>query len=96
MALQYISDHSGNYTAVVIPINEWYNITAVHQGLKALESVDEIIKNANLQIIKDAFLNNFLSSEVNPKFLVVLISSKTSPFIPSDISTNTFPSLCFI
>jgi hypothetical protein len=30
MALQYISDNSGNHTAVVIPIDEWNNITAVH------------------------------------------------------------------
>jgi hypothetical protein len=38
MALQYISDNSGNHTAVVIPIDEWNNITAVHTELKELES----------------------------------------------------------
>ena len=38
MALQYISDNSGNHTAVVIPIEEWNNITALHHDLKELET----------------------------------------------------------
>jgi hypothetical protein len=38
MALQYISDNSGNHTAVVIPIEEWNNITALHEDLKDLEN----------------------------------------------------------
>jgi len=37
MELQYISDEAGNYTAVIIPIAEWNNITAKHEDLKALE-----------------------------------------------------------
>ena len=37
MALQYISDNSGNHTAVVIPINEWNNLTAQYGDLKKLE-----------------------------------------------------------
>ncbi|HEY5325993.1 MAG TPA: hypothetical protein VIJ27_03255 [Mucilaginibacter sp.] len=36
MALQYISDNSGNHTAVIIPITEWNNITATHEDLKEL------------------------------------------------------------
>lgn len=36
MALQYISDDSGNHTAVVIPIAEWNDITAKHVDLKEL------------------------------------------------------------
>ena len=42
-ALQYISDNSGNHTAVIIPIAEWNNITAKHQDLKSLENSGEII-----------------------------------------------------
>jgi hypothetical protein len=38
MALQYISDNSGNHTAVIIPIDEWNNIIAVHTDLKELEN----------------------------------------------------------
>jgi len=41
MALQYISDNSGNHTAVIIPISEWNNITAKHEDLKKLEGTDE-------------------------------------------------------
>ncbi len=38
MALQYITDDSGNHTAVIIPINQWNNLTATHEDLKQLES----------------------------------------------------------
>jgi hypothetical protein len=38
MDLQYISDTEGRHTAVVIPIEEWNNITAKHEDLKRLES----------------------------------------------------------
>jgi hypothetical protein len=36
MELQYISDSSGNHTAVIIPINEWDSILAKHTDLKEL------------------------------------------------------------
>jgi len=36
MALQYISDNSGNHTAVIIPITEWKNLVAKHHDLKKL------------------------------------------------------------
>lgn len=36
MSLQYISDDSGNHTAVIIPINEWNEITAKHEDIKVL------------------------------------------------------------
>ncbi|WP_224746354.1 hypothetical protein [Mucilaginibacter glaciei] len=36
MALQYISDDAGNQTAVVIPINQWNEITARHEDIKEL------------------------------------------------------------
>ncbi len=45
MELQYISDISGNHTAVVIPIDEWNNITDKHQDLKELVGVKEIPSN---------------------------------------------------
>ena len=37
MDLQYLSNTQGKHTAVVIPIDEWNNITAKHQDLKDLE-----------------------------------------------------------
>jgi hypothetical protein len=42
MALQYISDNSGNHTAVIIPINEWNEITTIHEDLKKLENQEKI------------------------------------------------------
>lgn len=36
MDLQYISDSNGKHTAVIIPIDEWNNITTKHQDLKTL------------------------------------------------------------
>lgn len=35
--MQYIKDNNGNTTAVVIPIEEWKQITEKHQDLKQLE-----------------------------------------------------------
>ncbi len=37
MPMQYIKDNSGTTTAVVIPIEEWKQITIKHQDLKQLE-----------------------------------------------------------
>jgi hypothetical protein len=37
MDLQYLSDTQGNHTAIVIPIDQWNDITAKHQDLKTLE-----------------------------------------------------------
>ena len=37
MNLQYISDARGRHTAVVIPIEDWNNITAQYEELKELE-----------------------------------------------------------
>jgi hypothetical protein len=39
MDLQYISNESGEKTAVIIPIEEWKHITDKHQDLKDLENV---------------------------------------------------------
>jgi hypothetical protein len=36
MSLQYISDSAGHHTAVIIPIEEWNEITAKHEDLKVL------------------------------------------------------------
>ena len=37
MAIQYIQDNNGLTTAVVIPIDEWKDITNKHEDLKELE-----------------------------------------------------------
>ncbi len=37
MSLQYITDYTGAHTAVVIPINEWEEITHKHEDLKKME-----------------------------------------------------------
>ena len=37
MDLQYLSDESGNHTAVIIPIKEWETLTKQYEGLKKLE-----------------------------------------------------------
>jgi hypothetical protein len=37
MDLQYLSDTQGRHTAIVIPIEDWNNLTQTYQGLKALE-----------------------------------------------------------
>lgn len=39
MPLQYITDASGETTAVLIPINEWELITRKYEDLKSLETV---------------------------------------------------------
>jgi hypothetical protein len=36
MSAHYISDKQGRRTAIVIPIEEWDNITSKHQDLKSL------------------------------------------------------------
>ena len=41
MNVQYISDAQGRHTAIVIPIEEWNNITAKHQDLKLLENAKQ-------------------------------------------------------
>lgn len=38
MPLQYVTDASGNQTAVVIPIDEWELLTKKHEDLKDLEA----------------------------------------------------------
>lgn len=38
MPLQYITDASGEPTAVLIPINEWELITRKHEDLRSLET----------------------------------------------------------
>ena len=37
MSLQYLADHSGKHTAVVIPIIEWETIVSKHADLRSLE-----------------------------------------------------------
>jgi hypothetical protein len=41
MPLQYITDTSGTQIAIMIPIDEWKQITLKHQDLKELETVEK-------------------------------------------------------
>ena len=41
MPLQYITNTSGMHTAVLIPINEWEQLTHKHTDLKELELADK-------------------------------------------------------
>ncbi|AMR33868.1 hypothetical protein A0256_21705 [Mucilaginibacter sp. PAMC 26640] len=36
MAIQYVSDDAGNKTAVLIPIDEWNNLTSKHEDIQLL------------------------------------------------------------
>ncbi|MDZ7900750.1 MAG: hypothetical protein U5N85_22320 [Arcicella sp.] len=38
MDLHYISDKEGKHTAIVIPIEEWNNMTSKHEDLKTFEN----------------------------------------------------------
>lgn len=44
MDLQYISNERGEKTAVIIPIQEWNNLTAKHEDLKELSEEVKSIK----------------------------------------------------
>ena len=55
MELQYISDNEGNPTAVIIPINDWNNITQKHKDLEQL--TPKTTKRKNADLIK-GLLNN--------------------------------------
>ena len=41
MDLQYISDADGKHTAVVIPIEDWKELTTKHEELRDLEKKDK-------------------------------------------------------
>jgi hypothetical protein len=45
MNVQYITDENGNQKAVIIPIEEWNNITAKHQDVKELTEEKSIKLN---------------------------------------------------
>ena len=46
MDLQYISDTDGRQTAVIIPIQDWHDLTAKHQDLRDLEkSINRGLEN---------------------------------------------------
>lgn len=51
MDLQYISNERGEKTAVIIPIQEWNNLTAKHEDLKEMteqaKSVDKTVPKKN-------------------------------------------------
>ena len=45
MDLQYISNEHGEKTAVIIPIQEWNNLTARHEDLKELSEEVKLVKD---------------------------------------------------
>ena len=69
MAIQYLSDNLGNKTAVVIPINDWQNITAQHKDLEFF--FNNSMSNINLLLEKELspkeFLNWIEVAEKSPK-----------------------------
>lgn len=49
MELQYISDASGNHTAVVIPIKDWEELTNQYDALKNMENKANGIKPSDFE-----------------------------------------------
>ncbi len=48
-SFQYLSDPEGNHTAIVIPIDEWNNLTNTYEVLKTIEMPKkEDKKNRNI------------------------------------------------
>ncbi len=41
MSLQYIHDHTGATTAVIIPIQDWEHIINTHADLRSLEKAEK-------------------------------------------------------
>ena len=70
MSLQYISDDSGNHTAVIIPIDEWNEITAKHEDLKEFDKPKSVSKK------KPSEYAGTLSKEEGKKFLEYVEQSR--------------------
>ena len=51
MDLQYISDADGRHTAVVIPIEDWKDLTMKHEDLRNLEY--KVEKTKTLESLKE-------------------------------------------
>ena len=66
MELQYISDTHGNHTAVVIPIDDWKDITAKLEHLKD-QTIDSSVKMSNAIRFKGILTNE--ETEKYQKFL---------------------------
>ena len=62
MNLQYISNEHGEKTAVIIPIQEWNNLTAKHEDLKEL-SDEATQKQRSLKKIKPSDFVGIISKE---------------------------------
>jgi hypothetical protein len=63
MPLQYISDYSGNHTAVVIPIEQWNTLSNKYSELKSLESEARDSQTVPQKYTMSEFIGT-LSSEV--------------------------------
>lgn len=73
MAIQYLSDNLGNKMAVVIPIQDWQNITKKYSDLENIfNPSDANFKSNNKNILEEkltpeAFLNWIEAAEKSPK-----------------------------
>ena len=55
MSLQFLSDDTGNKTAVVIPIAEWEHILDTHEDLKKMVKPSQIEKKVKPSDFKGIF-----------------------------------------
>ncbi len=55
MSLQFLSDDTGNKTAVVIPITEWEHILDTHEDLKKLAKPGQKAKKIKPSDFKNIF-----------------------------------------
>lgn len=62
MDLQYISNEHGEKTAIIIPIQEWNNLTAKHEDLKELSDKAKH-KVENIQMKKPSDFVGIISKE---------------------------------
>ncbi len=53
MNLQYLQDNNGNTTAVVVPIQEWNQLTEKYDGLEDLPQWQKKIINQRLDFVKN-------------------------------------------
>jgi hypothetical protein len=74
MNLQYVSDAQGRHTAVLIPIDDWNELTAQRQ---ALEKVGEDLKKPEKIFKKPSDFRGTLTSDEADKYLVYLKQARS-------------------
>jgi hypothetical protein len=53
MNLQYLQDNNGNTTAVVVPIQEWNQLTEKYKGLEELPQWQKEVIDQRLAFVKN-------------------------------------------